>query len=106
MLKLAALILSMVAVTACAGGTAVAESAVPAAHTLEGVLLLKGSEPRISVILQTDKSGSWQLAGVDKAELPRLQRRRVRVSGEILRAPPVKAPLLPLLRVDTLTALP
>lgn len=68
---------------------------------VEGVLLLKGSEPHVHWVLVVSETEQWELRGLNKAFAQSLQTRRVRVTGRI--TPDARsALLLPILVVHDL----
>ncbi|UXY16996.1 hypothetical protein N8I74_08300 [Chitiniphilus purpureus] len=76
-----------------------AKPAVGSRINLTGMLLLKGSAPKATVLLDTRAAGPWALHGVPPEALQRWQRRQVTVSGTVLRAPG-GGTLPPLLQVE------
>ena len=79
-----------------------AKPAVGNRVSLSGMLLLKGSAPQATVLLDTGNAGQWALHGVPREALQRWQRQRVTVSGTVLRAPggSTLPPLLQVERID------
>jgi hypothetical protein len=70
-----------------ATGAAPAASAAPQKNVvLEGKLTLKGTGERPVPYLHTDSGELWEVQGAPRSRLLDLQGRRVRVTGEVLRA--------------------
>lgn len=69
-----------------AGGAAAASAATPKTVVIEGKLTLKGTGERPVPYVNTDSGGLWELQGVPRTRLLELQGRRVRATGEVLRA--------------------
>ncbi len=87
--------------TIAALGMAACAAAAPegARQTLVGKLRITGNDPFPIVMLQTDKDGTWELAGVSLADARGLAGQRVRAEGTVLQAPGPNV-WLPSLRVD------
>ncbi len=70
---------------------------------IRGVLVLKGSLPHTVPVLQTEQ-GNWELVGADGAQVKRLQRQRVVVTGHAIASEPPQRPRLQVERIEPLPA--
>jgi hypothetical protein len=74
-----------------------------AATEVTGKLVMKGSMPIVwGGLIRSDTKELWEVQGVARETLERLQNKTVRVEGVVVRAAP-EGPLLPSLRVTRIT---